>query len=295
LGSLNLATFIAGHDLDWSRLAGAIHDAVVFLDNVVEANHYPFAEIASATQRTRKIGLGVMGLAEMFARIAVAYDSEQALTLAQKIAKFISAEARAASVKLGAARGSFPAFRDSVWLERGFTALRNAAATCVAPTGTISVIANTSSSIEPFYALAFARRVLDNRQIIEVNPLVETELKKLGRQGKAALQAVKAQGSLRQLADLPEALGRRFPIALEIAPESHVRMQAAFQAHIDAAVSKTVNLPEAATVETVRNIFTLAHDLHLKGITIYRYGTKAEQTLSLIGDRSRSDCRECAV
>lgn len=236
-----------------------------------------------------------MGLAEMFARIAVAYDSEQALTLAQKIAKFISAEARAASVKLGAARGSFPAFRDSVWLERGFTALRNAAATCVAPTGTISVIANTSSSIEPFYALAFARRVLDNRQIIEVNPLVETELKKLGRQGETALQAVKAQGSLRQLADLPEALGRRFPIALEIAPESHVRMQAAFQAHIDAAVSKTVNLPEAATVETVRNIFTLAHDLHLKGITIYRYGTKAEQTLSLIGDRSRSDCRECAV
>ncbi|MGH7815932.1 MAG: adenosylcobalamin-dependent ribonucleoside-diphosphate reductase, partial [Candidatus Binatia bacterium] len=229
LGSINLAPFGAKHDLDWARLSEAIRDGVVFLDNVIDANHYPFDEIAEATRRTRKIGLGVMGLAELFAQIEVAYDSEEALMRADKIAKFLTAEAWSASIGLGERRGSFPAFAESIWPQRGFTVLRNATVTCVAPTGTISLIAGTSSSIEPFFALAFARRVLDGHTRTEVNPLLEAELQELGEVGTSARAAIRQSGSLRSQTELPSGLRRRFPIALEIAPQYHLRMQAAFQ------------------------------------------------------------------
>ena len=295
LGSLNLGAFAAGSGVDWERLRGAIFDAVLFLDNVIEANCYPFPEIEAATRRTRKIGLGVMGLADLFARIGVAYDSEEGLALGGRIAEFLTAQAHAASVELGKQRGSFPAFHDSVWPERGLDALRNATVTCVAPTGTISLIAGTSSSIEPFFALAFARRVLDGRQLIEVNPLVVAELSRLGPAGEAALNEIREQGSMRDIPSLSEALRRRFPIALEIAPAFHVRMQAAFQAHVDAGVSKTVNLPSNATSDEVKEVFLIARQMRLKGITVYRYGSRPGQTLSLVHEDAREDCRECAV
>jgi ribonucleoside-diphosphate reductase alpha chain len=215
--------------------------------------------------------------------------------VADKIAKFLSAEARTASTALGARRGSFPAFQHSVWPKRGYTSMRNATATCVAPTGTISVIAGTSAAIEPFFALALARRLLDDRHTIEVNPLLAADLSRLGSIGADALREIAAQGSARRVTTLPEDIRRRFPTALDITPTSHLRMQAAFQNHIDAAVSKTVNLPQDATVQTVRDVFSLAHDLRLKGITVYRYGSKPGQTLSLSDEASRSDCRDCAV
>jgi ribonucleoside-diphosphate reductase alpha chain len=295
LGSINLAAFSAHHDLDWARLGDAIRDAVVFLDNVIEANHYPFGVIEAATRRTRKIGLGVMGLADLFARLGIAYDSEEALTGAEKIAKFLAAEGWRASIELAQRRGPFPAFAASLWPSRGFATLRNATVTCVAPTGTISLIAGVSSSIEPYFALALARRVLDGAIRTEVNPLVETELAKLGSTGMRALDAIKKHGSLRDLTELPAELRRRFPIALEIAPEFHLRMQAAFQNHIDAAVSKTVNLPADAPPSTVKEIFLRARELRLKGITVYRYGCRSGQTLTLIDDDARPDCRECGV
>ncbi len=295
LGSLNLAAFADGNGLNWPRLAAAIQDSVVFLDNVIEANHYPAAEIEHATRRTRKIGLGVMGLAELLARVGVAYDSDAAMALGAKIANFITSEARLASVQLGKRRGSFFAFHQSVWPSRGFSALRNATVSCVAPTGTISLLAGTSSSIEPFFALGFARRVLDGRILTEVNSLLQAELARLGAVGERALRPIREQGSVRRLEELPEELRRRFPIAAEIAPHWHVRMQAAFQDYIDAAVSKTVNLPANATLESVRQIFELAHRLRLKGITVYRYGSRPGQTLSLIDEPSRPDCRDCAV
>lgn len=295
LGSINLAAFAAADSIDWAKLAAAIHEAVVFLDNVVEINHYPFHEIAATTLRTRKIGLGIMGLAELFARIGLPYDSDGALALAKQIARNFTAEARAASVELGARRGSFPAFHDSIWPKRGLTALRNAAVTCIAPTGTISLIAGTSSAIEPFFALALTRRLLDDRRVTEINPLVKAELEKLGNAGAEALRAVEARGSFRGVAGIPESLRRRFPTALEIAPEAHLRMQAAFQDHVDAGVSKTVNLPEDAGADSVREIFLLARRLRLKGITVYRYGSKAGQALSMVEAGERSDCRDCAV
>lgn len=295
LGSINLAAFSTGTDVDRERLKETIRDAVVFLDNVIEANCYPFPEIAAATRRTRKIGLGVMGWAELLAKIGVAYDSEEGLNLGSRIAAFLTQEARASSVELGTRRGSFPAFHDSVWPQRGFAALRNAAVTCVAPTGTISLIAGTSSGIEPFFALALARRVLDDRLLPEVNPLVIAALSPLGATGETALQAIRKHGSLRDIPDLPEAIRIRFPISLDIAPEIHVRMQAAFQAHVDAGVSKTVNLPNEASVDAVRQVFLLALQLRLKGITVYRYGSRPGQVLSLIEEQARPDCRECAV
>ncbi|HEY7322045.1 MAG TPA: adenosylcobalamin-dependent ribonucleoside-diphosphate reductase [Candidatus Binatia bacterium] len=295
LGSINLAAFAAGDDVDWPSLAAAIRDAVVFLDNVVEANHYLFPEIETATLRTRKIGLGIMGWADLLARIGVPYDSAEALALAEKIAKFLTTQARATSIELGERRGSFPAFHESIWPRQGLSALRNATTTCVAPTGSISLIASTSSSIEPYFALAVARRVLGGEVMVELNPLVEKELASLGANDEAVMAALKAHGSLRRLANLPEALRRRFPIAMEITPEWHVRMQAAFQAHIDAAVSKTVNLPEDATLDAVRDVFALARRLRLKGITVYRYGSRSGQTLSFIDDKAQADCRECAV
>ena len=295
LGSINLAAFYAKHDLDWVRLRQAIHDGVAFLDNVIDTNHYPFGAIETATRRTRKIGLGVMGLADLFALIGIAYDSEAGLQFADKIAKFFTAEAWTASIELTKRRGSFPTFAESVWPRRGFTALRNATVTCVAPTGTISLIAGASSSIEPYFALALSRRVLDGRIRTEVNPLVEAELAKLGALGLSARAMIEKHGSLRLLTEIPAELRRRFPSALEIAPEYHVGMQAAFQKHVDAAVSKTVNLPPDAPPSGVKEIFMLAHDLHLKGITVYRYGCRPGQTLSLIDEEARPDCRDCAV
>ncbi len=295
LGSINLAAFAAGKSIDWKNLTDAIHDAVIFLDNVVETNHYPFPEIEAATRLTRKIGLGVMGLADLLATMGVPYDSEEAIVLAEKIAKLLTAEARAASIRLGERRGSFPAFHKSVWPGRGLTALRNATVTCVAPTGTIGLIAGTSSAIEPFFALAYARRLLDRKVMIEIHPAVEKELAALGAAGEAAHQALRQHGSVRRLTDLPVNLRQRFPIALEITPEWHIRMQAAFQANVDAGVSKTVNLPHNAPPAAVREVFNLAHLLKLKGVTVYRYGSRPGQTLSLINDQIQSDCRECAV
>jgi ribonucleoside-diphosphate reductase alpha chain len=295
LGSLNLARFAAGNDVDWARLKEAVRDAVVFLDNVVDANCYPAAKVAEATRVTRKIGLGVMGLADLFAAIGVAYDSEQALALGGRIAEFLSSAAREASRELGLRRGSFPAFEKSVWHTAGYAAMRNATVTCVAPTGTISMIAGVAGGIEPFFALATVRNVLGGKRLLEVNAAVERELRALGEAGQAAMRALHERGSIRGVAGIPETLARRFPVALEIAPSMHVRMQAAFQRHIDAAVSKTVNLPHDASPDAVREVYLLARSLKLKGVTVYRYGSRTGQVLSLVEEQARPDCRECAV
>ncbi len=295
LGSLNLLAFAARKGVDWERLRDAIQDAVTFLDNLVEINSYPAPEIQSASCRTRKIGLGVMGLADLLAELGIAYDSGEGVALGEQIAKFLTAEARQASVELGRRRGSFPAFAQSVWPRRGFEALRNAAVTCVAPTGTLSLLAGVAGGIEPFFALATSRRLFDGRKAIETNAAATRALAALGPMGERALAAIREHGSLRRVPGIPEDLLRRFPIALEIPPMAHLRMQAVFQAHVDAAVSKTVNLAPDAPVETVREVFSAARDFRLKGVTIYRYGSRKGQTLSLVEEERQPDCRECAV
>jgi ribonucleoside-diphosphate reductase alpha chain len=296
LGSLNLRAFASSDGgLDWSRLQQAVRDAVVFLDNVVQANKYLTHQIATATYRTRKIGLGVMGFADLLALSGLAYDSEPAIALGGRIASFITTSSREVSAELGAKRGSFPAFNSSVLANRGYASMRNATVTCVAPTGTLSIIAGVAGGIEPFFSLATRRRVLDHREFIEVNRLASDQLGKLGSAGEKALQIVRDTGSLREAQGIPEVLRRRFLTALEVAPSSHIRMQAAFQEHVDAAVSKTVNLPAEASPEAVRDIFLLAAKSRLKGVTVYRYGSRPRQVLSRVGDFEDPDCRECAV
>ncbi len=172
--------------------------------------------------------------------------------------------------------------------------MRNAAVTCIAPTGTISLLANTSSGIAPNFAYAMVRHVLDDRLLVEYSPTALSALEELGEQGKAALEEIREHGSIRRIAGLPERLRRRFPIALEVPPAFHVRMQASFQLHMDAAVSKTVNLPLTAPPSAVREVFLLAHRLGLKGVTVYRYGSRPGQTFSVVHEEARRDCRECA-
>ena len=295
LGSISLPRFVSGNDLDWPELRSAIHDAVVFLDNVIEATAHPFPEIEAATRRTRKIGLGVMGLADLLIELNIPYDSIEAVSLAGEIVAFLSVEARIASLELGKRRGSFPAFPESIWPGIGYRALRNATVTCIAPTGTISLIAGVSSGIEPLFALAVCRRLLDGRHFVEVHPALERLLAELGDQAPAVREHVEQHGSIRDLASLPEEVRRRFPTALEIAPEWHVRMQSQFQAYVDAAVSKTINLPADATPAQVRDIYLMAREHRLKGITVYRYGSRRGQVLSLVDDAALAECRECAV
>ncbi len=295
LGSLNLKTFAAPGGIDWERFRDAIRDAVVFLDNVIEANSYPAPEIRDATLKTRKIGLGVMGFADMLAAADIPYDSAEALELGRRIAEFMSSVGHEMSRELGHRRGSFPAFQDSIWARRGLPAMRNATVTCVAPTGTLSILAGVAGGIEPFFALATERRMLDGRRVIEMNAAVESQLSELADGGKEALAVIRKTGSLRAANGVPERFKRRFPVALEISPEFHVRMQAAFQSEMDAGVSKTVNLPPGAPAEAVREVFSLGRKLHLKGVTVYRYGSRTGQVLSLVDEGAKADCRECAV
>lgn len=295
LGSINLIAFERSGEIDWEALREAIGDAVAFLDNVIEAGAHPFPEIALATRRTRKIGLGVMGFADLLAALGVPYDSEDGVALGGRIAEFLGAEARRASALLGERRGSFPAFAESVWPGRGFSALRNATVSCVAPTGTLSLLAGVSGGIEPFFSLAGRRRLPGPAAVVEVNAAAAGALEALGEAGRRAIAVLRERGSIRDVAAVPAELRRRFPIALDIAPEWHLRMQAAFQQHVDAAVSKTVNLAADAPVESAREAFRLARRLRVKGVTVYRYGTRGGQPLSLLEEGPRPDCRECAA
>jgi len=279
LGSINLSKMAKDGEIDWDKLRRAVRIAVHFLDNVIDANRYPLPEIEKNTKANRKIGLGVMGLAELLSQLGMPYDSEEAISTAEKLMAFISEEARKKSVELGRERGSFPNFVSSIWEKNGYKAMRNATVNSIAPTGTISIIAGTSSGIEPLFAVAFVRNVMGT-QLFEVNPVFERTAKEGGFYSTELITKITRVGSIQSLKEIPEDVRRVFVTALDIAPEWHVRMQAAFQKYTDNAVSKTVNLPHEATLEDVRRIYLLAYRLKCKGITVYRYGSKSEQVLT---------------
>jgi len=282
LGSINLSKMVGDGEVDWEKLRQTVKIAVRFLDNVIDANKYPIPQVEAATKANRKIGLGVMGWAEMLIKLSIPYDSEEAIAMAEKIMGFISEEARKTSVELGEERGSFPNFPGSIWEKMGYKAMRNATVTSIAPTGTISIIAGTSSGIEPLFAVAFVRNVMGT-QLFEVNPLFEQIAKERGFYSTDLISRVAKTGSVQGLSEVPPDVKRLFKTALEIAPEWHVRMQAAFQKYVDNAVAKTVNLPSDATVDDVRRIFMMAWKLKCKGITVYRYGSKPGQVLVIGG------------
>jgi ribonucleoside-diphosphate reductase alpha chain len=287
LGSINLAKMISGAEIDWEKLKKTVHTAIHFLDNVIDVNPYPLKETDAITRANRKIGLGVMGFADLLIILGVPYDSEKAVEIGEKIARFINEEAGKASEQLALKRGSFPNFEKSIW-KGTFKARRNATVTTVAPTGTISIIAGCSSGIEPLFAVAFMRHVLEGARLFELHPIFEQMAKDRGFYGGETLEKIVSHGTIRDIEGIPEDVRRLFVTAHDIAPEWHVRIQATFQRHCENAVSKTVNLPEDASISDVDKVYRLAHQLHCKGVTIYRYGSKGTQVLNL-GVESRGE------
>ncbi|MEM2873789.1 MAG: vitamin B12-dependent ribonucleotide reductase [Nitrososphaerales archaeon] len=280
LGSINLSNMVKD-DILWDKLRYTIRASVHFLDNVIDVNKFPLPQTESITKANRKIGLGVMGFADMLIQLGIPYDSKEALTMAEKLMSFISKEAIQKSVELADERGSFPNFDGSLWQKRGYKAIRNSTVTTIAPTGTISIIAGCSSGIEPIFAVSFVRNVLEGTKLLEVNPIFEEIAKKRGFYSADLMMEIAKKGSVQEIDGVPEDVKRLFVTALDIEPEWHVRMQAAFQKYTDNAVSKTINLPHDASVEDVRDAYLLAYKLGCKGITVYRYGSKREQVLYL--------------
>ncbi len=278
LGSINLSRMVEDGRIGWDKLRETVRNAVHFLDNVVDANVYPLKEIAEITRANRKIGLGVMGFADMLIMLGVPYDSEEALELGEQVMKFIEEEAHKKSREIGEARGSFPNFEKSIWKDK-YGAFRNATVTTVAPTGTISIIAGCSSGIEPLFAVSFMRNVLGGARLFETNALFEETAKARGFYSAKLLEEIAKTGSVQKIDGVPEDVKGLFATALDIDPVWHVKMQAAFQKSTDNAVSKTVNLPFEAKVEDVREIYDLAWKLKCKGVTVFRYGSKPEQVL----------------
>jgi len=307
LGSINLAHMLrrveGPPEVDWEKLGSTVHAAVRFLDDVIEVSKYPVPEIEEMTRGNRKIGLGVMGFAEMLIRLGISYATDEAVQAADKIAQFIALEAEKASKALAEERGVFPHWKGSALEAKGIK-VRNATRTAIAPTGTIGIIAGTSPSIEPLFALAYRRsHVLGEQTLYEVNPLLLEFLERHGLRAQEVLDRILQTGSIRDVTGVPEELKQPFVTALEIGAEQHLRIQSAFQRHVDNSVSKTVNLPHEATIEDVADTYRLAWELGLKGITLYRYGSKSAQVLELgVGEEahhydhaSKCDPGECEV
>lgn len=284
LGSINLARMLkhseGGPEVDWDRLADVVHRGIRFLDDVIEVNEYPLPKIDELARGNRKVGLGVMGWADMIIKMNIAYDSEDAVALGEKVMGFINAEAKSASRKLAEQRGNFPNWEGSIYDAPEGSAMRNATVTTIAPTGTLSIIANSSSGVEPLFAVSYVRTVMDNDRLIEVNPIFEEIAVKRGFYSTELMALIADHGSVDDIDDVPEDVRRIFVTAHDILPEWHIRMQAAFQKHTDNAVSKTVNFGHDATAEDVRHVYDLADQLGVKGVTIYRDGSKDNQVLT---------------
>jgi ribonucleoside-diphosphate reductase alpha chain len=266
--------------VDYVRLAETVRLAVRFLDDVIDVNQYPLPQVEAATLRTRKIGLGVMGFADMLIRMGISYDSEEALALAEKLMEFINTGAHRASAALGEERSVFPAFKGSVYDRPGGPSMRNASCTTIAPTGTISLIAGCSGGIEPLFALVYMRRIMEGKPLLEVNQDFIQIARERGFYSNDLVIRLAQGVKLNDMENVPPEVKRLFVTAPEIEAGWHVRMQAAFQHHVDNAVSKTVNLPNSATEQDVAAIYMQAYELGLKGITIYRDGSRRRQPLA---------------
>ncbi|MGC8810847.1 MAG: adenosylcobalamin-dependent ribonucleoside-diphosphate reductase, partial [bacterium] len=283
LGSLNLARFVSNKEIDFPRLKEIIKLAVHFLDNVIDMNRYPLPQIEEVTKGNRKIGLGVMGFADMLVQLEIPYDSDEAIYTAEKVMSFIQGEAQKASENLAKERGPFPNFPHSIFAQRQENPRRNATLTTIAPTGTLSIIANCSSGIEPLYALVYERLALEKERFLVVNPYFQNISQQEGWFSAELLKKITQRGSLRSLApgEVPEKWRKVFATAQDIAPEWHLRMQMAFQRYTDNAVSKTVNFPAHCAVADVAKVFQMAYQLGCKGVTVYVQGSRDEQVLQV--------------
>ncbi len=282
LGSINLARMLAPHSktVDFDKLRHTVRQAVHFLDNVIDVNRYPIEKISEMTRANRKIGLGVMGFADMLLEMGIPYNSDEAVKTGETVMKFITNEGRKMSEELARERGAFPNFKGSIFDKTGMAPVRNATVTTIAPTGTLSIIAGCSSGIEPLFGLTFVRKVLDGAELLEVNPVFERVAKERGFFSDSLMKEIAEHGGCTGIKSVPEDVQRVFTTAHDITPEWHIRMQAAFQNYTDNAVSKTVNFPHSATQKDVEKVYMLAYKLGCKGVTIYRDGSRDEQVLS---------------
>jgi len=279
LASINLAKFVKGNSIDWEALKQCIWWGVRFLDDVIEVNKYPLPQIKEITFANRKIGLGVMGLADMLIKLGIPYTDPQALTTAETLMQFFHQETLNASMRLAQERGTFPNYEKSIYPAMNLK-LRNTTVNTVAPTGTISIICGCSSGIEPLFALSYVRNVLAGAKLFEMHALFSGELRHRGLYTKELMAEIGRSGSIQELSEIPEDLKRLFVISFDVSADQHLKVQAAFQKYTDNSVSKTINLPPDASIEDVAHIYLLAHELKCKGITIYRYGTKENQVLT---------------
>ena len=291
LGSINLARMICRgevtsplhYEIDWNLLEKTIRTSVRLLDNVIDMNRYPLPQIETVCKGNRKIGLGVMGFADMLVKLGISYDSEEALGTAEKLMGFVKEKAWEASAELAGKRGVFPSFKGSIFDERGGPRLRNSTVTTVAPTGTLSIIADCSSGIEPLYALQYTRRVMDDIELEFINSDFVEAAKSGGFYSEGLMEKLAAIPSIQGLPEIPADVKKVFVTTFDIGPRQHIEMQAAFQKYTDNAVSKTINLPRLATREDVKEAYLTAHRLSCKGITLYRYGSREKQVLACKG------------
>lgn len=282
LGSINLSNMINDEGkINYAKLGKTVEKAVHFLDNVIDINRYPLPEIDRVTKKNRKIGLGVMGFADMLALMGHSYSSPEAIEIAEEVMHFIDKKALDYSIKLGEARGAFPNFPESIYgRQNAAVPVRNATRTTIAPTGTLSILAGCSSGVEPLFAISFIRRVMDNTEMIEVNPVFEHIAKKNGFYSPELLRKISNKGSIQGVEEIPLKYRQVFETAHDISPKNHIDIQAAFQKNTNNAVSKTINFGPDATIDDVQEAYLLAYDLNCKGITIYRDGCRANQVLS---------------
>lgn len=283
LGSINLSKCVTRDALrvtgvDWEKLKQITWKSVHFLDNVIDENKYPLPQIKEMTRANRKIGLGIMGWADMLIQLGIPYNSPEAVTMAEEVMGFIQREGKNSSVALAGERGVFPNYKGSIY--DGKLKLRNATVTTIAPTGTLSIIAGCSSGIEPLFAVSYVRTVMEGTKLIEVNPHFEEVAKEKGFWSRQLMESIAEKGSLHGFDEIPEDVRRVFVTAHDINPLEHIRMQAAFQKHVDNAVSKTVNFPHHAAPKDVEDVYLLAYESGCKGVTVYRDGSREEQVLS---------------
>ncbi|MBU1054790.1 MAG: vitamin B12-dependent ribonucleotide reductase [Proteobacteria bacterium] len=288
LGSVNLSAMLSGKAINYNRLKKTVHDAVHFLDNVIEINKYPLVHIEKMSKGTRKIGIGVMGFADMLIKLGIPYDSQEAVALAEKIMSFILEESKSASAALAKKRGNFPDYKKSIYDNPDTPYMRNATTTTIAPTGTISIIAGTSSGIEPIFGIVQTRRVLDDKILSDINPLFVEIAKAEGFYSKNLIETITSGTSIQNLEEIPDKSKDLFKTAHDIAPEQHINIQAAFQKYTDNAVSKTINFGPDALRSDIAKAYMLAHEKGCKGITIYRYGSRDHQVLSIGAEKKDS-------
>jgi ribonucleoside-diphosphate reductase alpha chain len=290
LGSINLSTFVDGNDIDWDTLRQVTHQAVHFLDNVLDMNEYPIEKVKDMTRKIRRIGLGIMGFADTLLDLNIGYNTNEGVEMAEQIMKFIQKEADIASEELAKKRGVFPAYEGSIYDKPGEISPRNGARTTIAPTGTIAMLAEASSGCEPLFALTYAKNTIEGKRIFQTSPYFLAALKKRGLYSEELLEQIQNNGgSIQNIESLPDDLKKIFVTAGDISPEWHLKIQAAFQKYVDNAISKTINFSNDATIEDVRNAYLTAYNTGCRGITIYRDGSREKQVLEVKKESSYYD------